>query len=81
MTMNANIKRIATESLQKVTQGKQIDMNNLEATIDAYVIEIIRTVAFECTDVIREKAKAEKDPVCQAMLKVTAIDVLDHFGL
>jgi hypothetical protein len=79
--MNKNVKRIITESFAKATQGKQINVSNLESVIDAYVLDVVRATVFECSDVLREKAKNETDAVTVAMLKVSAVDVLDHFGL
>ena len=75
--MNNRIKEIAQETFKKI----KIDPNRPDIMIDNYVIELSKALVFECSDVVREKAKAETDPVCQAMLKVTAIDMLDHFGL
>lgn len=74
--MNNRIKEIATETLKKVP----FNMNNFEKWMDAYLIEYSRAVIFECSDVVRERAKDwEGDK--QMVLKSTAVDVLDHFGL
>ena len=45
--MNKNVRRIATQTLSKVTAGKQIDMTNLESTIDAYVLAVISATVNE----------------------------------
>lgn len=78
--MNPNIKRIATESLKKVTQGK-IDMNNLEATIDAYVADVIKATAIECSSVVRNSARTEEDGALRTALRVASIEIEDHFGV
>lgn len=79
--MNDNIKQIARETFQKVTQGQKIDMKNLESVIDTYVLEVIKETVFKASDVIRENARKEKNPEVAAALKVATIDMLDHFGL
>jgi hypothetical protein len=75
--MNNKIKEIATKTFENL----KADPNKPEVWIDAYVTELSRKIVFECSDVLREKAKHETDPANQTLLKVAALDVLDHFGL
>ena len=75
--MNNRIKEIA----QKTFKSIKVDTTRPDVMIDTYVLELSKALIFECSDVLREKAKNESDPVGQALLKVAAIDVLDHFGL
>lgn len=75
--MNEKIKEIAT----KVFKELKVNTNRPDLMIDAYVLELAKAIVFECSDIVREKAKAEKDPVFNALLKVTAVDMLEHFGL
>jgi hypothetical protein len=77
--MNKNVRRIATQTLSKVTAGKQIDMTNLESTIDAYVLAVISATVNECSDIIRTKARDQDDDRVAAMLKATSVDIQDHF--
>jgi hypothetical protein len=70
------IKQIATETFNKLP----MDQNNPDKWIDAFVLEYTRAILFEATDVIRSKAR-EHEPEVATVLKATAIDVLDHFGL
>lgn len=79
--MNPNIKRIATETLQQVTSGKQVDLTNLEATIDNYVKRVIAATVMECASVVRDKARTEEDGDIRAKLKMISIDMEEHFGL
>ena len=74
--MNNRIKEIALETLKKVP----VDQENFEKWIDSYLLEYSRTLIFECSDVIRESARKYGDET-QVILKSTAVDVLDHFGL
>jgi hypothetical protein len=74
--MNKRISEIAHETLKKVP----VDRDNFEKWIDAYLLEYSRTIIFECSDVVRESAKKYGDET-QVILKSTAVDVLDHFGL
>ena len=75
--MNNRIKEIAQETFKKI----KVDASRPDIMIDTYVIELSKALVFECSDVLREKAKSETDPVSQAVLKVAAVDMLDHFGL
>jgi hypothetical protein len=77
--MNKRIKELALKSFETV-KTKNIDATNMEAWIDAYVLEMTRNVVFACSDVIREEAKNASPEVAKA-LKVAAIDMLDEFGL
>lgn len=77
--MNKNVRRIATETLSKVTVGKKIDMTNLESTIDAYVLAVISATVTECSDIIRIKARGLDDDKVAAMLKAASVDIKDHF--
>jgi len=75
--MNNVIKNIATKTFESM----KTDNVKPEILIDNYVLELSRKIIFECSDVLREKAKNETDQVSKAMLKVSAVDILDHFGL
>jgi hypothetical protein len=77
--MNKRIKDLAVKSFENI-KSKNIDATNMEAWIDAYVLEMTRNVVFACSDVIREEAKTASPEVAKA-LKVAAIDMLDEFGL
>lgn len=74
--MNDKIKELAMKTLEKVP----VDQANFEKWIDAYLLEYSRTLIFACSDVVRESAKKYGDEM-QIVLKSTAVDVLDHFGL
>jgi hypothetical protein len=74
--MNNKIKEIATATLKKVP----FDVNNFEKWMDAYLVEYSRTLVFECSDVVRDRAK-EWEGDKGMILKSTAVDILDHFGL
>ena len=74
--MNERIKQIAQETFKKLP----MDNKNPEKWLDQYLIEYSRTLIFECSDVIRENAKNYGDEM-KIILKATAVDVLDHFGL
>lgn len=76
--MNTRIKDIATETFATVNSSSS--GKNAEQIIDAFVIAYTRAILFEATDVIREKAREHPQEVGM-VLKATAIDVLDHFGL
>lgn len=79
--MNQNVRRIATQTLSKVTAGKKIDMTNLEATIDAYVLAVISATVTECSDIIRSKARDQDNDTVAAMLKAASVDIHEHFEL
>ncbi len=79
--MNQNVRRIATQTLSKVTAGKKIDMTNLEATIDAYVLAVISATVTECSDIIRSKARDQDNDTVAAMLKAASVDIQEHFEL
>ena len=74
--MSKLIKKIATETFNKLP----MDQSKPEQWIDNFVVEYTRAVLFEATDVIRTKAK-DYDADTGIVLKATAIDVLDHFGV
>ncbi len=74
--MNERIKQIAQETFKKLP----MDNKKPEKWLDQYLIEYSRTLIFECSDVIRENAKNYGDEM-KIILKATAVDVLDHFGL
>lgn len=74
--MNNRIKEIALKTLEKVP----VDKDNFEKWIDSYLLEYSRTLIFECSDVVRESAKSYGAET-QVILKSTAVDLLDHFGL
>lgn len=76
--MNNRIKEIALETLKKVPVPAERE--NFDKWIDSYLLEYSRTLIFECSDVIRESARKYGDET-QVILKSTAVDVLDHFGL
>lgn len=75
--MNNVIKTIATKTFENMKK----DNVKPEILIDNYVLELSKKIIIECSDVLREKAKTETDPVSRAMLKVSAVDILEHFGL
>lgn len=77
--MNERIKQIAEQTFNKVNQAQP--NAKPEQWIDAFVLELSRTLVFECSDVIREEAKKSTDESTRNALKVVAINVLDHFGL
>jgi len=77
--MNKRIKELALKSFETV-KTKNIDATNMEAWIDAYVLEMTRNVVFSCSDIVREEAKNAEPEVAKA-LKVAAVDMLDKFGL
>lgn len=74
--MNNRIKEIVQETF------KSLPMDNAKPDqwIDKFVLEISRKIIFECSDVVRESAKNYGDET-KVILKATAVDVLDHFGL
>lgn len=74
--MNQRIKEIAQETF------KSLPMDNAkpEQWIDNFVLELSRKLIFECSDVVRESAKNYGEET-KVILKATAVDVLDHFGL
>ena len=74
--MNEKIKEIATNTLKKVP----LRINNFDAWLDDYLIEYSRAIIFACSDVVRESAKEQSEEK-KVLLKSTAVDVLDHFGL
>lgn len=74
--MNQRIKEIATKTFGGIpSEGKSGDQ-----IIDDFVIAYTRAILFEATDVMREKAREHPQEIGM-VLKATAIDVLDHFGL
>jgi hypothetical protein len=77
--MNKRIKELALKSFESV-KNTNIDSSNMEAYIDAYVLEMTKNVVFACSDVVREQAKTAEPAVAKA-LKVAAVDMLDEFGL
>ena len=74
--MNNKIKEIATDTLKKVP----FNAGNFEKWMDDYLIEYSRALIFECSDVVRERSK-DWEGEKQMVLKSTAVDILDHFGL
>ena len=74
--MNEQIKRIATETYKQIPMGNK----KPDAWLDEFIIEYSRKLIFECSDVVRENAKTQ-DEATKTILKSTAVDVLDHFGL
>lgn len=77
--MNKRIKELALKSFETI-KSKNLDATNMEAWIDAYVLEMTRNVVFSCSDIVREEAKNAEPEVARA-LKVAAVDMLDKFGL
>jgi hypothetical protein len=75
--VNNVIKNLANKTFESL----KTDGVKPEDLIDAYVLELSKKLIFECSDVLREKAKKETDPQIQSLLKVSAVDILDHFGL
>jgi len=74
--MNEIVKKIATETFNKLP----MDKSKPEQWIDNFVLEYTKAILFEATDVIRTKAK-DYDADTAIVLKATAIDVLDRFGV
>jgi hypothetical protein len=74
--MNNKIKEIATSTLNKVP----FNAGNFEKWMDNYLIEYSRALIVECSDVVRERSK-EWEGDKQMVLKSTAVDILDHFGI
>ena len=74
--MNNRLKEIATTTFHKVPMDKK----DAEKWLDEFIIEYSRALIFECSDVVREAAKQYTDET-KIVLKSTAVDVLDHFGL
>ena len=79
--MNNNIKRIATTTYENALAGKKIDMNNLESTIDTYVLAVITATVNECSNVLKTKAQSHNDEMISYMLKAASVDIRDHFGV
>jgi len=77
--MNQNVRRIATETYNKVTAGKKIDMTNLESTIDAYVLAVISATVTECSNIIKSKARDQDNDTVASMLKATSVDIQEYF--
>lgn len=75
--MNNKIKEIAMETLKKVP----LRVDKFEAWMDEYLIEYSRALIFKCSDVVRESAKEQEQDEKKVLLKATAVDILDHFGL
>jgi hypothetical protein len=78
--MNKKIKQLAVKTYETIKNSK-IDPSNQEAWIDAYVLELTRNVVFACSDVIREQAKNANSSEVSSALKISAIDMLEEFGL
>lgn len=74
--MNNRLKEIATATFNKMPMDKK----DPEKWLDEFIIEYSRALIFECSDVVREAAKEFNDET-KIVLKSTAVDVLDHFGL
>lgn len=74
--MNSRIKEIAQETFKKLP----MDNTKPDEWLDSFIIELSRKIIFECSDVVRESAK-KCDDSTKVILKATAVDVLDHFGL
>lgn len=74
--MNNRLKEIATTTFHKIPMDKK----DPEKWLDEFIIEYSRALIFECSDVVRETAKEYNDET-KIVLKATAVDVLDHFGL
>lgn len=70
------IKEIATKTFQSLPPNQ----SNPEKWIDDFVLAYTKAILFEATDLIREKAKEHEGEI-STVLKATAIDVLDHFGV
>lgn len=73
-----NHERIKT--IAKATWESLPEEKDMEKLIDSFVLAYTRALLFEATDVMREKAKEHSNET-GTILKATAIDVLDHFGL
>lgn len=69
------------EIIQGTIKSLPVDNKNLEKWIDDFVIEVSRRVTLECSNVVRENAKNQTDDNVKLVLKSTAMDILDHFGV
>ena len=74
------MKQIVKQIAEKTFKSIPMDNNKPEEWIDSFVLAYTKAVLFEATDVIREKAKEHEGEI-GTVLKATAIDVLDHFGV
>lgn len=74
--MNTQIKQLAQETLKKVP----FRANTPDEWLNEYLVEYSRALIFACSDVVRDTAK-EHEGDKKILLKSTAVDVLDHFGL
>ena len=74
--MNQRIKHIVQETFKSLP----MDNTKPEEWIDKFVLEVSRKLIFECSDVVRKSANNYGDEM-KIILKATAVDVLDHFGL
>lgn len=76
--MNNRIKEITKQVHEKVSQSHSTQKP--AEWLDAFILELSRTIIFECSDVVRNDAKNYSQET-QIILKSTAVDILDHFGL
>jgi hypothetical protein len=74
--MNEKIKDIAKETLKKVP----LRTDKFDEWLDDYLIAYSRSIIFTCSDVVRDSAK-DQEADKKLLLKSTAVDVLDYFGL
>ena len=72
----AKIREIATKTFQALP----MDNTKPEKWIDEFVVAYTKAILFEATDIMREVAKEHPQEI-STVIKATAIDVLDHFGL
>ena len=77
--MTKQIKQIAEEVLGKVNQ---LNISNKpEQWIDAYVLELTRAVVVQCSEVVRQDAKVAASDTARTALKLSAVNILERFGL
>jgi hypothetical protein len=55
--------------------------NKPEQWIDAYVLELTRAVVVQCSEVVRQDAKAAASDTARVALKLSAVNILERFGL
>jgi len=77
--MTKQIKQIAEQTMNKVNQLNISDKP--EQWIDAFVLELSRSIVLKCSDVVRQDAKETANETARTALKLSAINILENFGL
>jgi hypothetical protein len=77
--MTKQIKQIAEQTMNKVNQLNISDKP--EQWIDAFVLELSRSIVQKCSEVVRQDAKDALDDNARTALKLSAINILEKFGL